>query len=179
MQDVQKYMLDQILDDFTASGDREAAFDQLSLLHTMHNQKVVGVIYRAKENNPLPGDEGNNRRVEIKSLDSERRFAAQEDKGEGRLQYWERIGLAYSGPDQTLPPDIMYLGDGMLVNCSDELVLGAHKDPHKPSITIGSMDNYGLLTLAFDNKENLDQVIEVLQGLSENMEPPCSSSKVE
>lgn len=170
MQDVQKYMLDQILDDFTASGDREAAFDQLSLLRTMHNQKVIGVVKRSTSENCLGAG-----RIMISSCDNEKGL-----QEEGRVNtLWEKVGLAYSGPDQTLPPDIMYLGDGMLVNCSDELVLGTHKDPHKPSITIGSMDNFGLLTLAFDSKENLDQVIEALQGLSENMEPSCSSSKVE
>lgn len=175
MQAEKEILFGQILDEFLASGNREEAVDQLSLTSSMHNQKVIGVIYQATENHRVILDPETPHTI-ISTLDNERRLAAQEDKGEGRLKYWEKVGLAYSGPDQTLPKGMMYMDGGLYVNCSDDLFLGAY-DGKGSSITIGSENEPDLLTLAFPSKENLEQIIAALQGIANTMEPtPCSSS---
>jgi hypothetical protein len=171
MQDVKDTMFGQILDDFLASGDREAALERMQLLSTMHNQKVIGVVLEATESHCLPGG------VIISTLENEAAIA-KDLKGAPR-ELWKQVGLAYSGPDQTLPKDMIYMDGGLYVNCSDDLSLGVYPGPDgkTPSVTIGSEENPDLLTLAFPSKENLEQIIDVLQGIAETMEPiPCSSS---
>lgn len=171
MQDVKDDMLGQILDEFLASGDREAAIERLQLASTMHNQKVIGTIYESTESNPLPG------LVQIVRGLHEDRKPAQDQKEAS--PYWKKIGLAYSGPDQELPKDMLYMDGGLYVNCSDDLFLGVYPAPRGegPSITIGSEEEPGLLTLAFPSKENLVQIIAALQEVADTMEStPCSSS---
>lgn len=168
MQAEKEILFGQILDEFLASGNREEAVAQLSLTSSMHNQKVIGVVLKATDKHVLPGD------VIISTLENEA-AVTKHLNGESR-QLWEKIGLAYSGPDQTLPKGMMYMDGGLYVNCSDDLFLGAY-DGKGSSITIGSEDEPDLLTLAFPSKENLEQIIAALQGIANTMEPtPCSSS---
>lgn len=167
MQAEKEILFGQILDEFLASGNREEAVAQLSITSSMHNQKVIGTIYESTEENPLPGF------VQIVRGLHEDRKPAQDEKA--KSQFWKKIGLAYSGPDQTLPKGMVYMDGGLYVSCSDDLFLGVHDEAS--CITIGSEDEPDLLTLAFPSKENLEQIIAALQGISKTMEPtPCSSS---
>lgn len=168
MQYVKDFMFGQILDEFAISGNREEAIERMRMLSTMHNQQVIGVVYEAKDSHHKPGSKS------ITSLDVEAAFAKQEDGGKGRLEYWEKVGLAYSGPEQELPPDFIYMGGGMVVNCSDEVTLAITEDPIKPCVHFGADNVSDLVTLSFESKENLDQLIEALQAISSGMEPTCS-----
>lgn len=166
MQAEKEILFGQILDEFVASGNREEAIAQMSITSSMHNQKVIGVVKTTTEEHALgPG------RVMISSMDNEKGLYK-----EGRVtDLWKETGLAYSGPDQTLPKGMMYMDGGLYVNCSDDLFLGVHEDV--ACITIGSDEERDLLTLAFPNKENLEQIIAALQGIAKTMEStPCSSS---
>ena len=167
MQAEKEILFGQILDEFLASGNREEAVAQLSITTSMHNQKVIGVVLKATDKHVLPDD------VIISTLENEA-AVTKFLNGESR-QLWEKVGLAYSGPDQTLPKGMMYMDGGLYVSCSDDLFLGVHDDAS--CITIGSEDEPDLLTLAFPSKENLEQVIAALQGIAKTMEStPCSSS---
>lgn len=172
MQDVKDIMIHQILAEFLGTGDMKEATERLQLCSTTHNQKVIGVVLKATEKHVLPGE------VIISTLENEA-AVTKNLNGESR-QLWEKIGLAYSGPDQELPRDMIYMDGGLYVNCSDDLLLGVYpatEELSTPCITLGSDEEPGLLSLAFPNKENLLQLIDVLKGLADTMEStPCSPS---
>lgn len=141
---------------------RQEAEDQLLILSCLSNQAPIGKIFRATELN-----EGRTGDIILRSNE--------ENLGIPDNEFWEEIGLAWSGPVGfgSMPEGFISTNFGIMVNLSDYITA----DIQENQIILGSGHHErfrGIVSLYYGNKEELESLSYTVKAALE--EYKCSES---